>query len=84
MYKRQGLGYALKADKNAPKVIGVTSGRNLEMVKSLNLYDQNITYDAIDKIDTTIPTVIVDMSGNGDILLSLHTALGDNMNWCIM
>ncbi len=78
-----GLGYALKADENAPNVIGVTSGRNLAMVKSLNLYDQNITYDAIGKIDTTIPTVIVDMSGNGDILLALHTALGDNMKWCI-
>ncbi|MFK7980666.1 MAG: DUF2855 family protein [Saprospiraceae bacterium] len=78
-----GLGYALKADKNAPNVIGVTSGRNLEMVKSLNLYDQNTTYDAIGEIDATIPTVIVDMSGNGDILLALHTALGDNMKWCI-
>lgn len=78
-----GLGYALKADKNAPKVIGVTSSRNLETVKSLNLYDQSTTYNALNEIDTTLPTVIVDMSGNGDVLLALHTALGDNMKWCI-
>ncbi|MEM1122171.1 MAG: DUF2855 family protein [Bacteroidota bacterium] len=39
-----GLGYALQADENAPKVIGVTSPRNLETVKNLNLYDQSITY----------------------------------------
>ncbi len=78
-----GLGYVLQADKNSPKVIGVTSSRNLAMVKSLNLYDQSTTYDAIGEIDANIPTVIVDMSGNGDILLALHTALADNLKWCI-
>lgn len=78
-----GLGYALKADENAPNVIGVTSERNLAMVKSLNLYEQSTTYTAIGEIDASIPTVIVDMSGNSDILLALHTALGDNMKWCI-
>ena len=78
-----GLGYALKADKTAPKVIGVTSKRNLAMVKSLDLYDEQTTYDTLETIDTNIPTVIVDMSGNGDILLALHTQLGENMKWCI-
>lgn len=78
-----GLGYALQADKNAPTIIGVTSKRNLATVKSLKLYDQSTTYDAIGEIDSTIPTVIVDMSGNGDIMLALHTQLGDNMKWCI-
>lgn len=78
-----GLGYALQADENAPNVIGVTSKRNLEMVKGLKLYDQNLTYEAIGDIDANIPTVIVDMSGNGDILLALHTKLGKNMKWCI-
>ena len=33
-----GLGYALQADENAPKVIGVTSSRNLETVKKLSIY----------------------------------------------
>ena len=78
-----GLAYALKADKTAPKIIGVTSSRNLEMVNSLDLYDQSTTYDSIDQIDSNIPTVIVDMSGNSNVLLELHTALADNMKWCI-
>lgn len=78
-----GLGYALQADKKAPDVIGVTSKRNVAMVEKLNLYDQTVTYDAIDSIDTNLPTVIVDMSGNADILLALHTQLGNNMKWCI-
>ena len=78
-----GLGYALQADKMAPKVIGITSARNLEFVKRLDLYGQSISYDAIGEIDLTIPTVIVDMSGNTDVLSALHTALGDNMKWCV-
>ena len=78
-----GLAYALKADTSAPRMIGVTSSRNLEMVCGLNLYDQSITYDSLDLIDSTIPSVIVDMSGNSNVLLALHTVLADNMKWCI-
>lgn len=78
-----GLGYALQGDDNAPKVIGVTSARNLETVKNIGIYDESITYDAIQQIDSTIPTVIVDMSGNQSLLVNLHTLLGDHMKWTI-
>jgi hypothetical protein len=74
-----GLGYALQADENAPNVIGVTSKRNLEMVEGLNLYDHSLSYDAIQEIDSNIPTLIVDMSGNGSLLAALHTHLGEHM-----
>ena len=78
-----GLGYALQADANSPSIIGVTSERNLATVKDFKIYDQCVTYDTIDQIDTGIPTVIVDMSGNADILVTLHKALGDHMMWCV-
>lgn len=76
-----GLGYALQADENAPNVIGVTSSRNLETVKNLNLYDQSITYKDVTSIDANIPTVIVDMSGNQQVLAALHMHLGDQMKF---
>lgn len=78
-----GLGYALKADPNAPNVIGVTSSRNLEMVKQLEIYDECITYQEVTSIDANIPTVIVDMSGNNKVLLALHNHLQDNMKFTI-
>jgi hypothetical protein len=74
-----GLGYAFDDDENAPNTIGVTSSRNLEMVKNLDIYDQSIAYEMVSQIDPTIPTVIVDMSGNQSLLVALHTMLGDNM-----
>ncbi len=78
-----GLAYALKADENAPHIIGITSPRNLAIVKERSLYDSTLTYDAIAEIDTSIPTVIVDMSGNSKVLLALHEHLGDNMKFTI-
>ncbi|KAG1654396.1 hypothetical protein GQR58_025034 [Nymphon striatum] len=76
-----GLGYALKRDKDAPTVIGVTSRKNIEIVKGLNIYDQCLTYEEATTIDASIPTVIVDMSGNAKVLAALHIHLGDQMKF---
>lgn len=78
-----GLGYALKADESSPKVIGMTSKRNLETVNGLNLYDETLTYEAIASIDANVPTLIVDMSGNANLMLKLHQYLGDQMKYTI-
>jgi len=78
-----GLAYALEADASAPPVIALTSARNSDLVKKLDLYDQTLTYEQLAEIDASQPTVIVDMSGNGEVLGQLHTHLGDNMNHCI-
>lgn len=78
-----GLAYALHQDENAPKTIGVTSARNLEMVESLGWYDEVLTYDAVRDLDASKATVIVDMSGNKDVLLALYDHLGDNRKYCI-
>lgn len=77
-----GLAYALSDDKNAPKSFGLTSNRNIEMVNNLKLYDSTVTYENLTEIDPSKPTVIVDMSGNGDVLNKLHKHLGDNMKFC--
>ena len=74
-----GLAYGLHADDSAPATIGVTSSGNLDFVTGLGLYDKALTYDDLSSLDATLPTVIVDMSGNGKILAGLHQALGDNM-----
>jgi hypothetical protein len=78
-----GLAYALDDDATAPPAIAITSQRNLDFVNKLGLYDQSATYESLAAIDATIPSVIVDMSGNGEVLGRLHTHLGDNMRRCI-
>lgn len=77
-----GLAYALADDAGAPSSIGMTSNRNLDLVKSLGLYDKVLSYDEIASVDATRPTAIVDMSGSGAVLSDLHAHLGDNMRYC--
>lgn len=72
-----GLAYALGGDDLTN--IGLTSPRNAAMVHDLDLYDNVITYDRITDIDNSLPTVIVDMSGDGTVLSDLHAHLGENM-----
>jgi len=78
-----GLAYALHDDATAPPAIAITSERNRDFVNSLDLYKYTVTYDSLVEIDASVPTVIVDMSGNGEVLGRLHTHLGDNMLQCI-
>lgn len=78
-----GLAYALDDDATAPPAIAITSRRNLDFVSKLGLYEQSVTYETLADIDATIPAVIVDMAGNGEVLGRLHTHLGDNMKQCI-
>ena len=76
-----GLGYGLVNDPKAPIAIGLTSARNIDLVNSIGAYDQAFTYEDIEKIDANVPTVIVDMSANTDVLSRLHIHLGDNMRF---
>ncbi|MBT8085615.1 MAG: DUF2855 family protein [Woeseia sp.] len=78
-----GLAYAIDADTEAPPTVGLTSQHNLEFVEKLGLYQQSVTYDDLTNIDASVPTVIVDMAGNGEVMGRLHTHLNDNMCFCI-
>lgn len=77
-----GLAIALTGDSAALPVVALTSARNRAMVEGLGLYDAVAVYDDIGAIDASLPTVIVDMSGNGGVLSALHRRLGDNMRYC--
>ena len=76
-----GLAYGLHIDETTLNAIGITSERNLEAVVKLGLYDEVYTYDQLAQINSTIPTVIVDMSGNNVVLVDLHKRLGDLMKF---
>ncbi len=78
-----GLGYALHLDEDSKPSVGMTSERNLKFVTGLRYYDQSLTYAEVDALDASIPTVIVDMSGNQIVMSKLHQRLGENMMRCL-
>ncbi|MDH4048643.1 MAG: DUF2855 family protein [Gammaproteobacteria bacterium] len=78
-----GLACALSADKSSPDVVALTSSRNLDFVNALGLYDSSFSYDDLTGIDSTMPTALIDMSGNREMLARLGKHLGNNMKFCI-
>lgn len=76
-----GTAYAIKADEDAPAIVGLTSPRNKASVDALGLYDSVVLYDDIETLDADIPSAIVDMSGNNIVLGRLHKLLGDHMRY---
>ena len=53
---------------------------NIKLLNS-KLYKQVLAYGDLEKIDASVPSVIIDMSGNGEVLGSLHKHLGENMKY---
>lgn len=68
----------------APSSVGLTSDRNRAFVEALGLYDQVITYDEVNQLDPTTPSVVVDMAGNAAVRHSVHSHFGDQLRFSSM
>lgn len=75
-----GLAFQL-AKRDGIKVIGLTSPGNVAFVEGMGLYDQTVAYDAITTLDNSLPTVYVDMAGNGDVRAALHAHFDDKLKY---
>ena len=73
-----GLACFVKANGYEGTLIGLTSERNRGFVEDLGFCDQLVTYDKVQSLDN-VPSVYIDMSGDGPTRASLHRLLGDNM-----
>lgn len=62
-----------------PRVIGLTSARNLDFVRGLGVCDAVKTYDEIGALDGSVPTAFVDMAGNADVIGAMHSHFGPNL-----
>ena len=56
----------------AVKVIGLTSPSNVAFCQSLGCYDQVLTYDELEKIDSAASLVYVDFAGNAALRRRIH------------
>ncbi len=74
-----GLAFALQENSSAPQVIGLTSKRHVEFVRSTGYFQHTSAYSELSEIDANKKTVIVDMSGNGGLISRLHGILSENM-----
>ena len=67
--EHEGRGY---------RIVGLTSAGNRGFVEGLGACDSVLSYDEIDRI-AEVPSVYVDMAGNGAVKAALHHHLGEAM-----
>jgi hypothetical protein len=74
------LAHSLRENSNI-RVIALTSAANVDFTYGVDLYHQVITYDDIETLDPSIPTVIVDMAGNASVISRVHNHFNDALKY---
>jgi NADPH:quinone reductase-like Zn-dependent oxidoreductase len=77
-----GMAFCLgQRDGARPHVVGLTSPGNVAFVEHTGCYDQVLTYDAVAQLDSTSPTVFVDMAGDAAVRSAVHHHYGDQLTY---
>jgi len=76
-----GLAHLLHTQRHDIRVIGLTSGGNIDFVRSLGCYDEVVTYDRMTSLPVNSPVALVDMAGNSELHATLHRHFGDQMKY---
>jgi len=76
-----GLAHLLHTQRHDIRVIGLTSGGNIDFVRSLGCYDEVMTYDRMTSLPVNSPVALVDMAGNSELRATLHRHFGDQMKY---
>ena len=71
-------------ERGEKQAIGITSARNAAFCEGLGCYSQVLTYESLETLDPGQGVVLVDMSGNAQLISQLHQLYGDNMRFSSM
>jgi hypothetical protein len=74
------LAHCLRANSTM-NVVGLTSDLNVDFVSSVGEYHEVVTYSDVASLDAAIPSVVVDMAGNPEIIAAVHTHFGDALKY---
>jgi len=74
------LAHCLRAH-SAMSVVALTSDANVDFVNSIGEYHDVVTYSEISTLNALVPTVVVDMAGNPEVIAALHTHFGESLKY---
>ena len=77
---KTALGLAFLVSKHRRcRVVGLTSPGNAAFVEDVGYYDEVVAYDGIDALASDVPTVLVDIAGDGAVLANVHRHFTDHL-----
>ena len=62
-----------------PRLVGLTSTRNVSFVQGLGCYDEVLSYDELGSLDTGVRSVLVDVAGDQGVRDAVHALLDDRL-----
>ena len=71
------LAHAMRQHGERPRLIGLTSERNLAFTRRTGAYDEVISYADLAMLDAATPTLYADMAGDRALRLAVHTRWAD-------
>lgn len=74
-----GLAAELAARAPGLATVGITSARNVAFVTGLGLYDQVVSYEELETVPVTGPSVLVDVTGDPGIRTRAAAHLADGL-----
>ena len=75
-----GAAHHVKTLADGPvELVGLTSPGNVGFCEGLGVYDRVVAYADAETIDAAVPTVFIDMAGDGGLTTRLHRHFGENM-----
>lgn len=82
---KTALGVAFLLKRHGTRAIALTSAGNTAFCGQLGYYDQVVAYDALATLDAGVPTVFVDMAGDGKLLHAVHHHFREQLKYsCIV
>ncbi len=63
------------------QIVGLSSADKLDFLRHLSCYDSVLSYPDVARFAADTPTLIVDLSGNRELLARLHTHLGPALKY---
>jgi len=64
-------------DRDDIERVALTSPRNRAFVEGLDAYHRTVSYDELDTLDATTPTLYVDFAGDDDLRTRIHHHFGE-------
>ena len=74
-----GAAFCMRSRGFGPRLVGLTSERNLEFTQSLGLYEDVFSYEQIDALSSDRPALYADFSGDAPLREKLHDLFGESL-----
>ena len=81
---KTALALAFELARAGARVVGLTSARNADFVRSVGVYAEVVTYDELAGADGGVDTVAVDIAGNPDVRRRVHETFGERLRRSVL